>query len=82
MLDKEILVDMLREKFSEEVTIIIENCQFSGKNYVDVEGLNSRLKKLKAFSFNNSLSEDDWFELIYEFAPDVYDELSYRSIAA
>lgn len=82
MLGKEILLDMLREEYSEQITDIIYNCQFSGKNYLDVEGLNLALKSLKISKFHEPLDENDWFELLYEFAPDVYDELSYGSIAA
>ncbi len=82
MLEKEILVDTLRNEYPEEITEVIYNCQFNGKNYLDVDGLNSRLKSMKILTFNDSLSEDDWFELVYELAPDVYDELSYGKLAA
>ncbi|MFT6630863.1 MAG: hypothetical protein ACJAS4_000807 [Bacteriovoracaceae bacterium] len=82
MLDKEFLVDTLRDEYPEEVTEVIYNCQFNGKNYLDVDGLNARLKTLKLLNFNDTLSENDWFELVYELAPDIYDELSYGKIAA
>jgi len=36
MLDKEILLDTLRDKHSEDIIEIIDCCQFSGKNYLDV----------------------------------------------
>ena len=77
MLDQEILLDTLREEYSEEVKEIIYSCQFAGKHYLDVEGLNSRLKRLRISSFNPILSDHDWYELIYELAPEIYDELSY-----
>jgi hypothetical protein len=82
MLEQEILVDTLRDKYSEEVTEIIENCQFIGKNYLDVDTLNLNLKSLRILNFHDSLSEDDWFELLYELTPDIYDELSLGKLAA
>lgn len=82
MLEKEILIDTLRNEYHEEVTDVIYNCQFIGKNYLDVEGLNARLKSMKILTFNDSLSEDDWYELVYELAPDIYDELAYGKFAA
>ncbi len=82
MFEKEILIDTLREEYSEEVTKAIYSCQFQGKSYLDVEGLNSRLKSMRILKFNDTLSEDDWYELLYELAPDIYDELSYGSLAA
>ncbi len=83
MLDNEILVDTLREEYPDEITEIIQNCQFAGKNYLDVESLNSRLRALRITNFmNESLSEDQWFELLYELAPDIYDDLAYGKLAA
>ncbi len=82
MFEKEILLDTLRDEFPEEVTEAIYNCQFSGKRYLDVEALNDRLKTMRILKFNDSLSEDDWYELIYELAPDVYDFLNYGHLAA
>ncbi len=83
MLEKEIFVDTLREEYPEEITEIIYNCQFEGKNYLDIDGLNSRIKTLRIVNFmNETLSEDDWFELLYELAPDIYDDLSYGQLAA
>ena len=37
---------------------------------------------MRILKFNDTLSEDDWYELLYELAPDIYDELSYGSLAA
>lgn len=82
MLEKEILLDTIRDEYPEEVTEVIYNCQFNGKSYLDVDGLNSRLRSMKILKFNDFLSEDDWYELVYELAPDVYDELSYGRLAA
>ncbi len=82
MFEKEILLDTLRDEFPEEVTEAIYNCQFSGKRYLDVEALNDRLKTMRILKFNDSLSEDDWYELIYELAADVYDFLNYGHLAA
>ena len=82
MMDKEMLLDSLRDEYSEEITNLIYSIQFSGKNYLDVEGLNAQLKSLRLVSFRSGLTEDDWYELVYEFAPDVYDELSYGSLVA
>ena len=81
-LDRESLLDIIRDEYQEEITKIITNCQFSGKNYLDVDGLNSALRTLKIDNFAISLDEDDWFELLYELAPDVYDRLSYGQLAA
>jgi hypothetical protein len=82
MLDKEILLDIIRDEYQSEVKEIITNCQFSGKSYLDIDGLNSRLSGLRINNFSDSLDEDDWYELIYEFTPEVYDELSYGKLAA
>mgnify|MGYP003685588007 CR=1 FL=1 len=82
MLDKEILIDVIRDEYQKEVTDIINSCQFGGKNYLDIDGLNSRLSALRINSLALSLSEDDWFELLYELTPDIYDELSYGKLAA
>ena len=82
MLEKEILLDTLRDEYPEEVTEAIYNCQFNRKSYLDVDLLNSRLRSMRLLKFNDSLSEDDWYELIYELAPDVYDELSFGRLAA
>jgi hypothetical protein len=81
MLDKEILLDVLRLNHSEEVIEVIDCCQFSGKNYLDVAGLNSKLNSLNLTNVSGGLTEDDWFELVYELAPDIYDVLSYGKIA-
>lgn len=82
MLEQEILLDTIRDEYSKELLEIIENCQFEGKNYLDVEGLNSGLKSQKIISYNESLSEGDWFELLYELAPEIYDDLSYGKLVA
>lgn len=82
MLDREILLDVIRNEYTEEVTEIITNCQFSGKSYLDLEELNDRLARLRINNFKLSLSEDDWFELLYELTPEIYDELSYGKLAA
>lgn len=82
MLDREILLDVIRQEYQEEVMDIITSCQFSGKTYLDLEGLNSRLARLKINSFKLSLNEDDWFELLYELTPEIYDELSYGKLVA
>lgn len=82
MLDREILIDVIRNEYQEEVTEIIINCQFSGKSYLDLESLNHRLARLRINNFKLSLTEDDWFELLYELTPEIYDELSYGKLAA
>ena len=74
---QEFFLDTLREDYSEEVTEIINNSQFIGKTYLDLESLNDQLKRLKIAGYPTSLSADDWYELIFEFAPDIYDDLSY-----
>jgi hypothetical protein len=77
MIEKELLLDSLREDYAEEITKIINFCQFDGKNYLDVYSLNAGLRSLTFTHFQTDLSEDDWYELVYELAPDIYDELSY-----
>lgn len=82
MLDREILLDVIRNEYQEEVIDIIVNCQFRGKSYLDLEELNARLSRLKINNFKISLNEDDWYELLYEFTPEIYDELSYGKLVA
>jgi len=83
MMDKEILLDSLKNKYSAEVTEIIYHCHIDTKVFLDIDALNSSLQSLMLISFRQGLSENDWYELVYELAPDVYDELSYgNSIAA
>ena len=82
MMDKEILLDSLKREYSEEVTEIIYHCHLDSKVYLDVDALNTGLNSLMLVSFRQGLSENDWYELVYELAPDIYDELSYGSIAA
>ena len=83
MMDKEILLDSLKNKFSKEVTEIIYHCHIDSNVYLDVTALNTSLKSLMLVSFREGLSESDWYELVYELAPDVYDDISYgTNIAA
>lgn len=78
MMDQELFLDTLREEYQKEITDIIYECQFEGKNYLDAAGLNKALKGLRVTNFQSvELTEDHWYELIYELAPDIYDELSY-----
>jgi len=79
MMDKEILLDSLKNQFSKEVTEIIYHCHIDSNAYLDVDALNASLKSLMLVSFRQGLSESDWYELVYELAPDIYDELSYGS---
>lgn len=81
-MDKEILLDSLKNEYSEEVTQIIYHCQNDQKVYLDVDALNSSLKSLMLISFRQGLSESDWYELVYELAPDIYDELNYGNAMA
>lgn len=82
MFEKEILLITLKEKYSEEVIQIINDCQLSGKNYLDIEALNLKLKSLAFMNISESLCEDDWLELLYELLPDLYDELSCQTSCA
>ena len=82
MLDREILIDVIRSEYKDEVTRIITNCQYVGKNYLDIQDLNNQLGRLKINNFKISLFEEDWFELMYELTPEIYDELSYGKLAA
>jgi hypothetical protein len=82
MFEKEILVDTLRSDYSEEVIKVIRSCQFYGKSYLDVDGLNFELRGIDLLSFNSNLTEEDWYELLYELTPDIYDELAYREQVA
>lgn len=83
MMDKEILLDSLKSDYAEEITEIIYNCHIDSNVYLDVVALNASLNSLMLVSLRNSLSEADWYELVYELAPDIYDDISYgKSIAA
>ena len=82
MLDKEIFMESLKEQYKDDVKMIIHECQFAGKTYLDVEGLNSKLKKLHNFALNEGLSDDDWYEIIYQLAPEIYEEITFMPMAA
>ena len=79
MMDKEILLDSLKNTYAKEVTEIIYNCHIDSNVFLDVDALNSSLKSLTLVSFRQGLSETDWYELVYELAPDIYDDISYGS---
>ncbi len=76
MIEKVLLLDRLREDYADEIIKIINFCQFEGKDYLDIYSLNSKLRALSVLSVQTDLSEEDWFELIYELTPDTYDQLS------
>ena len=75
------VLDILLEDYPNELKKIINHCQFVGKPNLDLEGLNFRLRALGLFEEVTSLSEDEWYELIFELTPDVYDSLSFGKIA-
>ncbi len=81
MVDQEISLDTLLDEFADEVTKIIEHCQINGKKYLDLERLNLNLNRLELGRDSPQLSEDDWYELIFELTPEIYDELSFRFAA-
>ncbi|MEX0798491.1 MAG: hypothetical protein WEB87_06250 [Bacteriovoracaceae bacterium] len=81
MASKETFLDDLRSEYRDDVEMIIVECQSLGKAYLDVEKLNKKLRVLKG-DFAGGLSEEDWLELIYELAPEVYDSLDFGIIAA
>ena len=82
VMEHELLIDRIRDEYAEQVRDIIYNCQFKGKLYLDIDGLNQKLKTQKILKFEDILTEDDWYEILYQLAPDIYDEFSHGYIAA
>lgn len=82
MLDKEVFYESLINQYREDVKMIINECQSFGKSYLDVEALNHKLANLHEFALNEGLNEDDWLDLVYEIAPEIYNRLDIGNIAA
>lgn len=81
MIQKEIFIDSLLRDFPEKVEDIILDCQFDGKSFLDVDDLNLRLCEVIQSRYVFLLSEDDWLSIIFELAPEKYDQYSYQQAA-
>lgn len=82
-MDKDTLLDTLRDDFSEDVKLIIRECYRSTKNLeINIEDLNDRLQDLSDVDFKERPSRDDWMDLIYDLTPDIYQRLNYGHMAA
>jgi hypothetical protein len=80
--DSDGLIDHLRDKFSSEIIHIIRECQEPTKGYLDIEKLNESLLAIPIITTANALTEEDWFDLIYEFVPEVYNVIAYKKFVA
>lgn len=76
-------MELLIEEYSDQVKEIINTCHIHSRSAIDISFLNTEIQSLRIEpqSFF-SLSEDEWYEIIFELAPDVYDDLYYGSFAA
>ncbi|MEE2671956.1 MAG: hypothetical protein VYA54_09605 [Bdellovibrionota bacterium] len=75
-------LEILVDEYSEQIIdIILSNYGHSGRS-LNFSRLNQRLQSLRIDHASSTLSEDEWYELIYELTPDVYDEIYYGRKAA
>lgn len=82
-MQKDKLMEILIEEYSDQVKDYIVACYSHSKGPLDVQSLNSKIDNLRIQGApTSSLSEDEWYEIIYELAPDVYNDLYYGSYAA
>lgn len=81
MIEKEIFIDTLLKEYPEKMEDIIYDCQFDGKSFLDIFDLNMRLSEVIQSKHVFLLSENDWLGIIFELAPDKYDEYSYAKCA-
>ena len=81
MIEKEIFIDSLLKDYPEKMEDLINECQFEGKSFLDVDDLNLRLCEVIQSKYVFLLSENDWLSIIFELAPDKYDEYSYTQAA-
>ena len=81
-MSKDQLLELLIDEYSEQITdIIVTNYSNSGQA-LNFGKLNHKLQSLRIDRSSPSLSEDEWYELIYELTPDIYDILYYGKYAA
>lgn len=81
MIEKEIFIDSLLREYPEKVEEIILDCQFEGKNFLDINDLNIRLCEVIQNKYVFLLNESDWLNIIFELSPTKYDEYSHLSAA-
>lgn len=81
-MQREEYMEILMDKYCEAVQEIIVNCCSHCRGHIDCGKLNTKLELLPLPEAAEPLSEDEWYEIIYELAPDVYDQIYYGSYAA
>ncbi|MAZ47595.1 MAG: hypothetical protein CME65_03480 [Halobacteriovoraceae bacterium] len=81
-MDKDKFIEVLIEEYSEQVKDIIITGYSNSGSKLNFRWLNGKLQALRIDQSPLSLSEDEWYELIFELAPDVYDDLYYGRYAA
>lgn len=82
MSNREAFYETLVDQYRDDVRNIINECLSLGKSYLDVDALNAKLMTLHDFAVYEGLSEDDWLDLVYEVAPEIYNKLDFGNIAA
>lgn len=82
MSNREAFYESLVDQYRDDVRMIISECQSLGKSYLDVDALNKKLLTLHDFAMYEGLTEDDWLDLVYEVAPEIYSKLDFGNIAA
>ena len=81
MFNEDAIMDKVRSAYRSQMTKEIVTCQGHGKSYVDVKALNRALKRVTNDQ-TCELEMEDWIELIYDLAPDVYDDIDFGILAA
>lgn len=81
-MNKESYVDSLRDEFGEEVTAVIRECHFVAQTHLCFELLNKTLNSKSFAQRKEKLTPDEWYELVYELTPDVYDDMNFGILAA
>lgn len=79
MLDKELFIESLKSQFKDDIQMIVTECQYIYKGYLDIDRLNLRLGELHKFAIAGGLTEDDWLNVLYAVCPEV---LTQDQIAA
>lgn len=76
------LVDILLDKHRSDLKRIIQTCHIGTKGYLDSDSLNSALYQLRLCTEGEILCDDDWYDLLYEVTPEIYEQItSYKLVA-